>query len=322
METITLANKNGLKLEISTLGATITQLLIPSRNRKNVNVIASLQNIKDYNSQQYIKEGLYLGSTIGRFAGRISKGYFEIDNIKYPIYTKNKVHLHGGKVGFDKKIWTIEDCSQTSAKLSILSPHMEEGYPGNLSVSVTFSVTENNMVKLNYEARTDKTTVLNLTNHSYFNLDGSGTILNHRLQIESDAYLEVDKTLIPTGRVLPVKSSIYDYTELKKIQQPYFKGLDDTFVLGSNSLKATLKSELSGIQMRVYSNQPAMVVFTPPEFPNFNFKGGASYSKFPAICFETQHFPDAPHYSNFPTTFLRPKDTYRQETCFEFIALP
>jgi aldose 1-epimerase len=315
---IILLNKTGIKIEICTLGATITQLLIPSKNGKPINVVASLENLEDYQSEHYIKERLHFGSTIGRYAGRISKGHFEVDGIKYPIYNKNGVHLHGGESGFDKKVWDIERLSKSSVKLSCTSPHMDEGYPGNLKVSLTYTITESNELKLDYVAETDRTTHVNLTNHSYFNLNGEGTILNHKLQIQSDEYLEVDDRLIPTGQILQVKNSRYDYTHLKTIDQPSFIGLDDTFITSNDRLKAILKSESSGIEMHVYSDQPAMVVYTPPKFPNFNFRDNASYSTFPTICFETQHFPDSPHHKHFPSTLLHPGDIYRQETSFAF----
>ncbi|WP_370390649.1 aldose epimerase family protein [uncultured Winogradskyella sp.] len=315
---LTLSNANGITLELSTLGATITQLLVPNKNGKPINVVATLENQRDYSSKSYLKERLYLGSTVGRYAGRISKGFFEIDNIKYPLYNLNGVHLHGGKKGFDQKLWSVQHHSKNSAVLTCFSPHMEEGYPGNLKVSLTYTITESNELKLHYVAETDRTTHVNLTNHSYFNLNGEGTILNHKLKILSDEYLEVDNRLIPTGQILQVKHSRYDYTHLKTIDQPSFIGLDDTFITRNDRLKAILKSESSGIEMHVYSDQPAMVVFTPPEFPNFNFKNATVYSKFPAICFETQHFPDSPHHEHFPSTLLQPGDIYRQETSFAF----
>lgn len=315
---ITLTNKNGLQLKVSTFGATITQILVPDKNKIPVNVVVGLNDINDYRSKKYWNYALNLGSTIGRFAGRISKGFIKIDNIKYAIFNVNGVHLHGGALGFDKKIWTVNDISSNSVTLSYQSLHLEEGYPGKLHINLTFSITEANEVKLKYEANTDKPTVINLTNHSYFNLDGKGTILNHKLQINSDYILEVDKNLIPTGELVKVEQTKYDYRELSHIDNFSFNGLDDTFVSNKSSLKAILESDYTGIRMNVYSNQPATVVYTPPKFPELNFNGGVKYSKFPAICFETQFYPDSPHHKNFPSTILRPNEIYVQETSFEF----
>lgn len=321
IDVIKLSNANNLELQISTLGATILSLEVPDKNKKPINTIVGLSCADDYQSDSYLKTGLYLGTTVGRSAGRISKGQFTIGSKSYPIYTINGVHLHGGKEGFDKKIWTIEaieDGESPSVTLSYISKHLEEGYPGNLKVFATYTLTNKNALIISYEATTDQTTIINLTNHSYFNLNGNGSILDHELQINSDFYLDMDENLIPTGKINPVKGSRFDYNEKSLIGKDSFKGLDDIFILKESKQKAVIASNTSGIRMKVYSNQPAMIIYTPLKFQELPFKDGANYSDFPAICFETQHYPDAPNNEHFPSTILKPDQTYLNESIFEF----
>jgi aldose 1-epimerase len=321
IDVIKLYNANNLELQISTLGATILSLEVPDKNKKPINTIVGLSCADDYQSDSYLKTGLYLGTTVGRSAGRISKGQFTIGSKSYPIYTINGVHLHGGKEGFDKKIWTIEaieDGESPSVTLSYISKHLEEGYPGNLKVFATYTLTNKNALIISYEATTDQTTIINLTNHSYFNLNGNGSILDHELQINSDFYLDMDENLIPTGKINPVKGSRFDYNEKSLIGKDSFKGLDDIFILKESKQKAVIASNTSGIRMKVYSNQPAMIIYTPLKFQELPFKDGANYSDFPAICFETQHYPDAPNNEHFPSTILKPDQTYLNESIFEF----
>ena len=318
---ITLINRNNLKLEISTLGATILSLEVPSKNGKHINVVVGLSHHKDYKSETYLNEGLYLGSTIGRCAGRISKDKVEINEEKYTLNNVQGIHLHGGKEGFDKKIWNIEKVDSgdsSTATLSYLSKHLEEGYPGNLKVSVIYTLTEENALKISFKATTDRTTILNLTNHSYFNLDGESTVLDHKLQLNSNSYLHLDKQLIPTGKINLVEGTRFDYNKKTLIGKKDFKGLDDIFILNKNGPKAVLVSEKSGIQMKVYTNQPAMVIYTPNTFNKLPFKDNVNYSKFPAICFEAQKYPDAINNDNFPSILLNPEQTYINETVFEF----
>lgn len=320
-KTITLLNKNNLKLKVSALGATLLFLKVPDKNGKHINVIVGLSHVEDYKSEAYLIEGLYLGSTVGRYAGRISKGHIVIDSKKYPIYNENGVHLHGGKEGFDKKIWNVESIKSgesPSVTLSYLSKHLEEGYPGNLKVFVTYTLTKYNALKITYKATTDQKTIINLTNHSYFNLNGEGSILDHELQLNSDFCLDVDDKLIPSGKLNPVKGTRFDFNLKSVIGRNDFIGLDDTFVLRDDKLKAIIASRTSGIQLKVYSNQPAMVIYTPLKFKELPFNDGATYSDFPAICFETQHYPDAPNNINFPSTLLEPNQTYINESIFKF----
>lgn len=322
-EVITLTNSHGMTLQVSNYGACIIGLSVPDKNGGSVDVVVGLPSALEYTKANYLKKNLCLGSSIGRYAGRISQKAIRIEGKTYPLYHNDGVHLHGGKEGFHKKLWIVDDAvygENPYVTMSYLSPHLEEGYPGNLRVTVTYRLTETNVLKIAYTAQTDKTTPVNLTNHSYFNLNGKGSVLDHQLMIDSEKYLEVDTRLIPTGRVLNSKHTRFDFMATSQIGRSDFKGLDDTLVLNDGHLNASLSSAKTGIQMEVYSNQPAMVIYTPKDsrFTGFSFKNGVTYSEFPAICFETQNYPDAPNHGDFPSSLLKPGETYCNETLFKF----
>ena len=296
-------------------------LKVPDKKGELVNVVVGLSAASDYRSENYLKYGIYLGSIIGRHAGRISGGAIDIDGKKYPIYTDNGVHLHGGKEAFDKKIWQvelIESGEEPSITLSYLSAHLEEGYPGNLNISVKYLLTNEGALKIIYKATTDQTTVLNVTNHAYFNLKGEGSILSHELELKADAYLDLDDDLLPTGKYNLAKGTPYDYSDRSMIGKAGFKGLDDIFILNEAQGKAILSSKESGIQMEVDTDQPAMVIYTPPKFANLPFKDAAVFSEYPSICFEAQGFPDALNHSHFPQTLLKKGEVFESETSFKF----
>lgn len=321
IEVIKLTNSNGLELQVSNLGATIISLIVPDKNKKNINIVVGLESAEDYIKPLYIEKGLYLGASIGRYAGRISRGNFKINEEVFSIYNKNGVHLHGGKIGFDKKYWVVEDLKEgknPQVTMSCISEHLDEGYPGNLKTTVTYQLNEENELKISYKAITDAETVVNLTNHSYFNLNGKDTVLDHKLFINSLSYLDVDENLIPSGKLMNSKDTRFDRNEISLLGRADFKGFDDTFVLGEGKLKALLMSPTTGIQMEVYTNQPASVVYTPVKLPDLTYKNGVSYSNFSAICFETQNFPDAPNNKNFPNSILKPEEEYINETVFKF----
>ena len=316
-----ISNSNGMLLTVNSLGATIMSLMVPDNNNKLINVVVGLDQPDDYTNSPYIDSKLYLGSIVGRFAGRISGEEFELNDKKYPIYNENGVHLHGGKTGFDKKTWNvdkIEEGEESTITFSYVSPHLEEGYPGNLRVKIRYSLTKGNSLIITHRATTDKATIVNLTNHSYFNLDGEDSILNHKLQINSDKYLEVDNSLLPTGNILPVDKTAFDFKDIDTIKCVDFIGLDNTYILNETHLKVSLVSDNSGIKMNVYTNQPAVVVYTPKKFPELPFKNSVKYSKYPAICFETQGYPNAPDFAHFPSTVLNPEEEYINKSIFEF----
>ena len=321
LQKIELVNKSGSRLELSNYGATIMNFFMLDKYNDMVNVVVGLENADDYKNEPYLTENNFLGCTVGRYAGRISNGSFELDHKSYPIFNVNGVHLHGGQSGFDKKLFKIDELSfeeNPYAHFSYMSVDGEEGYPGNLLVSVRFKLTEKNEIKIDYTAKTDKRTIVNLTNHTYFNLNGEGSILDHDLFVHSDRVLEVDEQLIPTGKLIVTRNSKYDYTKLKKIGASHFSGLDDTFVLKKGEIKAKLFSQKTGIEMSVQTDQPACVIYTPKQLPMLPYKNGVKYGPFSAICFETQNFPDSPNKLNFPSPIISPGDIYRQTTTYSF----
>jgi aldose 1-epimerase len=321
IELITLENNNGMKLIISNYGATIFSLQVPDKNNKLVHVVAGLSKPSDYIQKPYTDVLLFLNTSIGRYAGRISGGQFKISEKVYKVDHQEGVHLHGGK-GFDQKYWNIEKISNTKTKnsvvLSYLSKDSEEGYPGNLKVTVEYKINDKNQLYITYKAITDKETPVNLTNHAYYNLNGGGTILDHDLFINSKRHLDVNSKLLPSGKIKLSKNTLFDYNHKQKVKKKDFIGLDDTFVLSKGKLKAALYSPKTGINMNVYTNQPAMVVFTHKKFPSLPFNKVTTYDEFPAICFETQNFPDAPNKSNFPNSILKPNQEYVNASQFDF----
>jgi aldose 1-epimerase len=276
----------------------------------------------------------YFGAIIGRYGNRIAKGEFTLDGKQYHLFKNNGPNtLHGGKSGYDMAIWDAKRVDSTTLILTYLSKDMEEGFPGNLSIQVTYHLTDDNGIKVSYEAVTDKTTVVNLTNHSYFNLNGagSGTILNHSMQIFADNYTPVDSTLIPTGKIEPVKGTPFDFTQPENIgariedkdqQLINGKGYDHNFVLNKHADTipvAIVKGEKSGIEMDIYTDEPGI------QFYSGNFMDGKNIMKYgntndhrTAFAMETQHFPDSPNQPNFPSTELKPGQVYKTSTEYKF----
>lgn len=317
LEVFTLKNRNGMELQVSNFGATILGLKVLNKNKTVTNVIVGLDQAIDYLTVPYTDVPLFLGCSIGRYAGRISKGKFELEGKTYFLQNSNGVHLHGGN-GFDKKFWSLKSQTANTVVLTYVSQHLEEGYPGTLEVEVFFEITENNCLIVSYSAITDEATPVNLTCHPYFNLDGENSILEHELWINSSKHLEVDEQLIPTGIILESKNTAFDYTNFSKINRTDFAGFDDTFILEKGHLKAKLNSSKTGITMNVYTNEPAIVIYTPKQFPELNFKNQLGEGAFPAICFEPQNFPDAPNNDHFPNSILHPDEVYSNKMVFEF----
>jgi len=288
-----------ITLIILDYGAIIQKLLVKDKNGKTTNVVVGY----DFASK-YLKDTACLGASVGRYAGRISNGSFELDRQTYNLHENRGIHLHGGKEGFHKKYWKFEAVNQGQepfVTLSYLSRHLEEGYPGNLKTSVTYRLKDNEL-HISFKASTDRTTVLNLTNHSYFKLDDEDSIDAYQLKLNCPDYLETFDNLLPTGKLLAVKETKYDFLNEKPIGK---KRLDTTFVQDLKAkIGAKLFSKKSGIGMEVRTNQAAVHVYTP--------------LKFPAICFETQNFPDAPNHKHFPSSVLRPGEVYKNESLFKF----
>ncbi|WPO78922.1 aldose epimerase family protein [Flavobacterium sp. KACC 22761] len=318
LEVITIRNNNALEMKISNFGATVIGLKVKNAKGEIFDVAAGLEKASNYLEAPYSNVKLFLGCSIGRYAGRISGGQFAIDDVVYKIENEDGVHLHGGRNGFFKKFWSVKEVFQNRAVLTYESKHLEEGYPGNLNVEAIFELTPENEVKIIYQAQTDQATPVNLTSHVYMNLNGKDSILDHELQINSDFHLDVDSQLLPTGKLNKSEGTSFDRNKKAKIKREDFKGFDDTFVFNEKRLKASLSSAESGIIMDIYSNQPAMVVYTPEKFPDLPFSNDNQFGTFPAICFEPQNFPDAPNKKHFPNSILKPGETYLNEMIFAF----
>lgn len=320
LQLLSLKNSRNTEMKILNFGASIFSLEFQNGNERT-NVVVGPKHPEDYLTSAYHKKGKYFGSSVGRYAGRISGGSFEIANKKHDIYTEDGVHLHGGKYGFTYKFWKVEEVTEgndPSVLLSYLSKDGEEGYPGNLQVWVRYTLTEDDKVNIDYTAETDKETVVNLTNHTYFNLQGGGDVRAHQLQINADKVLEVDQKLMPSGKFLEVENSELDFRKAKAIDDVFLDtgyGFSDP---AGTSEKIILKSPKSGISLKVFSQQPAVIVYVPEELPteweySTNIAGHRQ-----AICLETQNFPDAPHHSAFPLARLKPGEEYRNSTSWEF----
>ncbi len=252
LEVITIRNNNALEMTISNFGATVIGLKVKNAKGEIYDVAAGLKEASNYLEAPYSNVKLFLGSSIGRYAGRISGGEFEIDDVVYEIENENGVHLHGGENGFFKKFWSVKEVANDFVVFSYESKHLEEGYPGNLNVEALFELTPKNEVKITYNATTDLATPVNLTSHVYFNLNGKGSVLDHELQINSDFHLDVDSQLLPTGKLNNSKGTAFDRNEKAKIKRADFKGFDDTFVFNEKQLKASLSSAESGIQYEYF----------------------------------------------------------------------
>ena len=323
----TIKNKNGFEVKITNYGGIITSILAPDKNGKYEEVVLGFDSLAPY-----LKENPYFGSLIGRYANRIAKGKFRLNGIEYTVATNNGPnHLHGGIKGFNKQVWDVlnEYSSPDSAGLTLtyLSKDMEEGYPGDLFVTVNYTITSNNEIKIRYHAQTDKPTVLNLTNHSYFNLTScKEDVLNHLITINADSITPVDSTLIPTGAIVPVKGTDFDFTTARTIGKrinSIIGGYDMNYVLrkgnGQIKMAATVYEPSSGRVLEVYTTQPG-IQFYSGNFLDGSLTGhnGTVYLKYYGLCLETQHFPDSPNHPNFPTTILNPEKKYNQLTIYRF----
>ena len=326
-----LKNSNGSEVAILNYGARIVSLVIPNKNGNWVDVVTGHNTIDEYiNSEEP-----YFGATCGRTANRIAKGKFTLEGKEYTLATNNGPNcLHGGVSGFNTVIWDAKQLSDQSIELSYLSKDGEEGFPGNLKVTVTYTLTDNNSVDIKYEATTDKTTILNLTNHSYFNLSGAGdnTIHDHLLTIDSDYYLPTDDTAIPYGKAEKVSDTPMDfrkeYTIGSRIKEQFeqllfARGYDHTYILNKKERTfahvAKCYSPKTNIQLDVYTDQPGMQVYTGNWMTgDFVGKNGQRYPSQSAVCFETQHYPDSINHPDYPSIVLKPKDKFESKTIFEF----
>jgi len=329
----TLANSKGLEAAITTYGGIVVSLKAADRAGKAADVVLGFDTLEGY-----LKGHPYFGALIGRYGNRIAKGRFTLDGLAYKLAQNNgENHLHGGIKGFDKVVWTAREAAAQegqSLALSYLSKDGEEGYPGNLSVTVTYTLTEANELQIGYQAATDKPTVLNLTNHSYFNLagQGEGDILGHQVTINADRFTPVDAGLIPTGELRSVAGTPFDFRQPHAIgerinaadeQLKLGKGYDHNFVLngaaGTLRLAARVVEPASGRVMEVLTTEPALQLYTG----NFldgtvTGKGGQAYHHRYGFCMETQHYPDSPNQPAFPSVVLRPGGRYQTTTVYRF----
>ncbi len=320
IKSIILEDPSGIRATITNYGATLMRLQVPDRNGKLVDVVIGLPKAEDYMLSSYHQKKFYLGATIGRYAGRISKGGFTLDNKFYPLVSEREEQLHGGPNSLDKQVWevvSITEGANPSVVLKTHSPAGQNGYPATLEIFAKYQLS-NNALHIEYTATTDAPTVINLTNHAYFNLNGTGSVANHILQLHSPSYLEVDSHLIPTGNYFETTGSQFDFRNPSKLEMLEQYPLDTPFSLKGEGPQAILHSEDSGITMTVSTNQPCMVLFTPHDLGNIPVRNAHQYKRFPAICLECQNFPDAPNQPNFPSSVLFPGTTYRNTISYNF----
>ena len=323
IKVISLINSKKTELKILNFGATVLSLKLWSGG-KNFNVVVGPEDPKVYTSDIYHKRGKFFGASVGRVAGRISEGEFRLNDGQYRLYTKNGINLHGGEYGFSYRFWEVEEVHQGKnpfVSLSYFSEDGEEGFPGNLRVKAKYTLTEENELKVDYSAETDQATVVNLTNHTYFNLAGEGSINDHKLRIDANEILEVDEKTQPTGTFLNVEGTENDFRESKKLDSIF---LDTSFIFSQRSTaeKVFLSSQKSGISLSIDTNQPAVVVYVPEKLPqDWKYSTRISEAR-AAICLETQVHPDAPNHLNFPSIVLEPGQKYLNSTTWKFTTAP
>jgi aldose 1-epimerase len=330
VEVFTLKNARGIKANVIAYGASLQSLWVPDRAGKFIDIVLGFDDL-----QGYLGTHPFIGGTIGRFANRIARGKFTLDGREYVLSLNDGANtLHGGRDGFHRKVWKgeiVKELRSASVRFTYVSPDGEEGFPGTLHASVVYTLTDENELKIEYLATTDKATPVNLTNHSYFNLAGSGDTLNHVLQLAANQYTPIDATLVPTGELAPVHGTPLDFTQATAIGARIDQlagnpgGYDHNFVLngenGKLKLAARVSDPASGRVMEVWTTEPGI------QFYSGNFldgtihgKDGMTYQKFAALCLETQHYPDSVNHANFPTTILRPGSIFHQETILKFSA--
>lgn len=329
-----LQNKNGLVCQITNYGARVVTLFVPNKDGKITDVVLGHES-----TDQYVKNGEYLGAIVGRYGNRIANGKFNLDGKIYSLFKNNGPNtLHGGKKGYADVVWDARafttEKGENAVEMSYLSKDGEEGFPGNLQIKVAYVLTDANELKIDYWAQTDVVTVLNLTNHAYFNLKGAGNgdILSHNLTIYADKFTPTDSTLIPSGKIQDVENSPMDFRTPHAIGErinestidlQYGLGYDHNWILNKKANELALAANVfepsTGIQMKVFTTEPAI------QFYSGNFLDGKiigkekkQYNHRTAFCIEAQHYPDSPNHANFPSTVLKPADTYTQTTIYQF----
>nr|WP_286670535.1 aldose epimerase family protein [Fodinibius salsisoli] len=335
IDLFTLENGQGMKAQITNYGGKIVSILVPDREGTLGDVVLGYET-----GQEYLDGIASLGATMGRYANRIAQAKFTLDDSTYHLDKNNGEHsIHGGAEGFRHQVWEARQVDDQTLELSYFSEDGEGGYPGNLEVTVTYTVTEENELKLEYAASTDKKTVLNMTNHAFFNLagEGQGKILDHKLYVDAGQYTPVDSTAIPTGELREVAGTPFDFTkptafgariDQENQQLQHVGGYDHNYVLNKKSGELALAGRLSepatGRVMEVYTTEPGLQVYTANSLTgegNQIGKGGHAYGPHSAVCLETQHFPDSPHHPNFPSTVIGPEEGYSSTTVYRFLTV-
>ncbi|MCC9165782.1 aldose epimerase family protein [Pontibacter harenae] len=326
-----LKNSNNVQAAITNYGGRVISMLVPDKDGNMTDVIVGFDDVASFTEGS----DTFFGATIGRYGNRIANGKFKLDGQEYTLATNNNPnHLHGGDKGFSRVVWDANQVNDQTLELTYLSKDGEEGYPGNLNVKVTYTLTNDNELKIDYEATTDKKTVVNLTNHAFFNMNGvgSGSIADHILQINADKYTPVDSTLIPTGELASVEGTPFDFRkptpvgeriEADDTQLKYGKGYDHNYVLKTNqggemTHAATVVGTETGIKMDVYTEEPGLQFYSGNFMAGQNTVKGGKDEFRTALCLETQHFPDSPNQPSFPSTTLKPGDTYSTTTTYKF----
>ncbi|MGI9551778.1 MAG: aldose epimerase family protein [Aurantibacter sp.] len=330
----TLTNVNDVEITLTNFGQRLISLYVPDKNGNFEDVVLGPSNLDGFMAQG----GAFFGAVVGRYGNRIGKGEFELNGVKYTLAKNNgENHLHGGIKGFNAVVWDVDQHSENSIIFSRTSPDMEEGYPGNLQVTVSYRLTDDNELKIDYQASTDKTTIVNLTHHSFFNLAGeaSGSIADHVMMINADAFTPVDEGLIPTGEIRKVEGTPFDFRGAKPIGQDieaddeqikFGKGYDHNYVLNDEpvnedglALAAKVVEPKSGRTMEVYTNEPGVQFYTGNFMDgSYTGKAGKPYVFRGTFCLETQHFPDSPNKPDFPSTVLEPGDIYNSSCTYKF----
>jgi aldose 1-epimerase len=326
-----LKNKNGLEVTVTNYGGRIVSLMVPDKNGELADIVLGKQTIDGY----FSSGAAYLGSVIGRYANRIGNARFVLDSVEYKLAANNNIHsLHGGSAGFNARVWDAVQVNPQSIELEYLSPDGEEGYPGNLKIKMVYTLTDKNELIITYEATTDKPTILNLTNHSFFNLEGDGSqsINQHLLTINACFYTPTDSLLLPTGEIAKVENTVFDFQTPTAIglridapdpQLLNAKGYDLNYVLnkekpGELSFAAQLEDPVSGRIMEVFTTEPGLQLYTGNFLTGETGKSGRINPFRSGVCLETQNFPDSPNKPHFPSPVLRPGEIYRHTCIYAF----
>lgn len=327
----TFTNMNGMTIEVTDFGASLVSVLVPNKYNEVLDVVLGYEDVKGYEAAS----GTYFGATVGRNSNRIGNATFSLNGVQYQLdKNNNKNNLHGGYDAYSYRVWDVKECTENSITFMLHSPDGDQGFPGALYVEVTYTLTDDNSIKIDYFAVPTEDTIINMTNHSYFNLNGhnSGNILNHKLWMDSDVFTPTDSELIPTGEIVSVEATPMDF----RIEKTVGKDIDEAFeplVLaggydhnwglnnnGKFAKVAEFSSDASGIKMEVYTDLPGVQIYSGNFLVNESGKQGAVYTKNQGICFETQYFPDAINHEEFISPICKKGEEYRTTTVYKFVA--